>query len=534
MLNVPAGVATAVLAVVLIGAGILMAVAQNRANDVRDGALAEATALGNARVEAFNARAIEGTGLVNRGSGAQTEPAWEKAMDAAADSLGEAGVPDAESALGIYGERHAVLREADDAGDWNDAVAIAIGTSPARHVLGVGPVRARSTTSRADLGRSRRGSRERPGGCGRRAVRDRAPGVPGRDRRRRRRLGRRRPADGRVPMTAATATTAVGRARRRLGLAALTGAAALALSACAGTAGGSTTPAPTGSAAPTATPSPPAAVQCDNATQSYAPSRLPAPGKMPAGSTMREIQDRGSLVAGVSADTLLFGARNPLEAGGPIEGFDIDMLKQLSQAIFGRPDRVTYKVITAAQRIPSLEDGTVDVVARAMTINCERWTQIAFSAVYYQAGQKVLVASNSAARTIADLDGRRVCAPEGTTSLRRLGEYPGVVAVGAPTHTECLVRFQQGTVDAITGDDAILAGFAAQDPYAEVVGPAFSQEPYGLGINAENVDLVRFVNAVLERMRGDGSWQLAYDTWLRAPLDAGRQPVAVYGRPEGR
>ena len=67
---------------------------------------------------------------------------------------------------------------------------------------------------------------------------------------------------------------------------------------------------------------------------------------MPAGSTMDRIQKRGRLIAGVSADTLLLGARNPVS--GQIEGFDIDMLHAVSQAIFGDPNKVELKVITAA------------------------------------------------------------------------------------------------------------------------------------------------------------------------------------------
>ena len=89
-----------------------------------------------------------------------------------------------------------------------------------------------------------------------------------------------------------------------------------------------------------------------------------------------------------------------------------------------------------------------------------------------RAGQKVLVTRDSDGdRASRTWTGKRVCAPEGTTTLERLQEtYPGVEAVSAPTHTGCLVLFQQGKVDAITGDDTILAGFVAQDPYAKVVG----------------------------------------------------------------
>ena len=139
--------------------------------------------------------------------------------------------------------------------------------------------------------------------------------------------------------------------------------------------------------------------------------------------------------------------------------------------------------------------------------------------------------------------GQRVCAPEGTTTLERLEEtYPDVTAVSAPTHTGCLVLFQQGKVDAITGDDTILAGFAAQDPYAKVVGEAFSAEPYGIGVAADQVDLVRFVNGVLDQAKADGTWAASYDRWLGAlgtapgaaglGVRAGRQPVSGPEAPE--
>jgi polar amino acid transport system substrate-binding protein len=244
---------------------------------------------------------------------------------------------------------------------------------------------------------------------------------------------------------------------------------------------------------------------------------------------MDKIRKRGRLVAGVSADTLLLGARNPVT--GRIEGFDIDVLRAVAQAIFGDPDKVELRVITAADRIPLLQKGKVDIVARNMTITCDRWKDIAFSTEYYRAGQKVLVPLGSRATDLAALKGQKVCAPKGSTSLDKLGQYGGVIPVPADTHTACLVLFQQGTVDAITGDDTVLAGLAAQDPYARVVGRAFTAEPYGLGVSKEHVDLVRFVNGVLEQMRRDGRLTAAYDRWLKPALGpAAAPPTPVYGR----
>ncbi len=297
------------------------------------------------------------------------------------------------------------------------------------------------------------------------------------------------------------------------------------------------TPVPSPSVSPTpeagTTPAPgatPAPQECADPLASYAPlSPLPGPDALPAGSTMARIRDRGRLVVGVSADSLLLGSRNPIS--GEIEGFDIDMARLVADAIFGDPGRVELRVITAAERIPLLQDGSVDLVARNMTITCSRWEEIAFSAEYYRSGQKLLVPLGSSATSLADLGGARVCAPASSTSLARIGEFPDVVPVSAQTHTDCLAKFQQGEVDAITGDDTVLAGLAAQDPYAEVVGEAFSEEPYGLGVNAQAVDLVRLVNAVLARAMADGTWTQSYDRWLADALGAApAPPTPDYGR----
>ena len=237
------------------------------------------------------------------------------------------------------------------------------------------------------------------------------------------------------------------------------------------------------------------------------------------------------VVAGVSADTYLLGSRNPFS--GEIEGFDIDMVKAVAEAIFGDRDRYQLKVITAAQRIPALEKGDVDIVARNMTINCDRWKQIAFSTEYYRSGQKILVRKGSKANSIKDLAGEKVCAPKGTSSMDNLiKEAPKAIPVAADNHTGCLALFQQGQVAAITGDDTVLAGLAAQDPYAVVPKQkAFTTEPYGLGFNEDDVDFVRFVNALLDQMRADGEWTRIYNKWLKDALGpAPEPPRAVYGR----
>lgn len=278
--------------------------------------------------------------------------------------------------------------------------------------------------------------------------------------------------------------------------------------------------------APTSTTSAPstAPAQCEDPLASYAAGDT-------AGAAVDRIQKRGRIIVGVSADTYLLSSRNPFS--GRIEGFDIDMVKAVAQGILGKENAYELKVITAAQRIPALQDRSVDMVARNMTITCDRWEQIAFSTEYYRAGQKILVRRGSKATTLADLAGQRVCAPNGTSSMANLVKLaPTAIAVGSSTHTGCLTLFQDGDVAAITGDDTVLAGLAAQDPYAVVPDQkAFTAEPYGLGFNAADVDLVRYVNGILADVRSDGEWTRIYDRWLAEALGpAPAPPKAVYGR----
>lgn len=288
--------------------------------------------------------------------------------------------------------------------------------------------------------------------------------------------------------------------------------------------GYSDTPLPEPSAAASSSAPPAATVQCDNATQSYAPDAT-------GGASVRKIKQRKRLIAGVSADSLLLGANDPLD--NRIKGFDIDVAQAIADAL---GVRLQLRVISAADRIPLLQQGAIDIVARNFTMNCARWQQVAFSAVYYSAAQKVLVRRDDEASFTGagSLRGKKVCAPRGSTSLDNiLRLLPGAEPVAAANHAGCLILFQRGDADAITGDDTVLAGLAAQDRYAVVPEQkALTREPYGIGMNKDDVDLVRFVNAVLERRDADGRWQRSYDRWLRPALSGvdARPPTPEYGR----
>jgi polar amino acid transport system substrate-binding protein len=308
----------------------------------------------------------------------------------------------------------------------------------------------------------------------------------------------------------------------RAGLAALAAAGLLsaALAAAGAVTAAGATHAAARPAARTASARTAAASACNPEAASIRP---PGPPAVTAGSYMAKIRARGYLIAGVDQSTYHFGFLNPQD--GQIEGFDIDMIRAVAKAIFGSPDKVEFKAISDDQRIPDILNGSVDIVAHTMTITCQRLQQVDFSSVYFDAAQRVLVLDSSPATSLADLKGQKVCATAGSDSLTTISAA-GAIPVAVPYWTDCLVLLQQYDVAAISTDNSILAGLAAQDPFTKLIGPPLTNEPYGLAISKSHPDFVAFVNAVLQQLRTDGQWAASYAHWVGTPVPA--PPPAQY------
>jgi len=237
---------------------------------------------------------------------------------------------------------------------------------------------------------------------------------------------------------------------------------------------------------------------------------------------MAEIKTHGQLIVGVSASSYHFGYFNPLD--GRIEGFDIDMLHAIADAIFGNPNSMRYVVVPDTLRTKAIQTGEVDIVAETMTATCKRWRQVDFSSVYLDPAQRVLVQRNSRATKLTDLVGKRICAGKpGVTSwdyvVAHMGHTdPPTMAVPAETWADCLVLLQEDKVDAISTDETILDGLMAQDPETKIIGGPLASQPYGLAISQQHPEFVRFVNAVLAKMRADGQWAAIYKHWIGTPV----------------
>jgi polar amino acid transport system substrate-binding protein len=245
-----------------------------------------------------------------------------------------------------------------------------------------------------------------------------------------------------------------------------------------------------------------------------APGGVPVASQLPPSSWTARIRKRKRLVAGVDQNTLGLAYANPLD-GQRLEGFEIDLLHQISMELFGNPNRIAFRTLTTDERTTDLENGSVDIVVDAFTVTCKRAREFDFSSVYLNAAEKVLVPTSSKAKSIQDLTGKSICATKGSTTLAELvKDHPKVRKYVVAQRTDCLVALQRGKTDAIASDDKILDGYVLQDPYTRVLQPKLEPEPYGMAMSRAHPDFVRYVNAVLAKLIHNGTWARLYRKWL--------------------
>lgn len=248
------------------------------------------------------------------------------------------------------------------------------------------------------------------------------------------------------------------------------------------------------------------------------------------GSTMARLNEAQSIKIGTKFDQSGLGAIG-LESEDP-EGFDVEMGKLVAAGLGIPVENIEWVETVSANREAFLENGTVDIVIATYTINDERKEVIDFAGPYYVAGQDLLVgADDDSINGPDDLAGKRVCAASGSTPIERIrSDYPDAEPVEFDTYTECVDQLQTGQVDAVSTDDIILAGYAADPNYEgefRVVGETFSDEPYGIGLAKGDDDFRDFLNDTIEQSYDDGTWEQAFDATLGASGVEAPEPPEV-------
>jgi glutamate transport system substrate-binding protein len=240
---------------------------------------------------------------------------------------------------------------------------------------------------------------------------------------------------------------------------------------------------------------------CSSASEGPNPEPAPVPGAA----------TNGRLTIGIPFDQPGIG----MKSGETYSGFDVETAKYVAKALGVPEANITWKESTGAARETMLTSGEVDLVVSNYTINDARKQVVDFAGPYFIAHQDLLVRRNETEITGPEtLNGKDLCTIAGTTSAENvLNFYRGRINLKElPQFSDCVRALAASEVDAVTTDDVILAGFAADPQYRgalKVIGKGFSDENYGIGIKKGNTALVEQVNAALKQYVADGSWEAA-------------------------
>ncbi|CAM4065584.1 transporter substrate-binding domain-containing protein [Kerstersia similis] len=200
---------------------------------------------------------------------------------------------------------------------------------------------------------------------------------------------------------------------------------------------------------------------------------------------------------------------------GQRTGFDIDLV----EALAGRMGKkVEWIDIDFKGLIPALQAGRADIAISAIYITPERSKVVDFTEPYYAGGLAVLTKKDGPVNTVQDLDGRRVSVQVGTKSVNYLKEHhPAVRRVEVEKNQEMFNLVQIGRADAaVTGKPAAKL-FAQSSPDMKVLDEQITTEEYGIAVNKNNPALTRELNAALEQIKADGSYQAIVNKWFEAP-----------------
>ena len=224
----------------------------------------------------------------------------------------------------------------------------------------------------------------------------------------------------------------------------------------------------------------------------------------------------------VAADSVRIGVKEDqpglgfLDAAtGERTGFDIEIARWVAASLGFAEDKIEFIAIPSANRESSIVNGDIDYYVGTYSITDKRKAQIDFAGPYFITGQGILVAASDDTITSEDdLVGKTVCSATGSTPIQNIRDnYPGVDTEEFETYSQCVDALKDGQVDAVTTDQAILIGYAAQQPdELKVVGEPFSVEQYGVGLPLGDDALRTFINDMFTD--GGTTWQAIYDETL--------------------
>jgi glutamate transport system substrate-binding protein len=222
--------------------------------------------------------------------------------------------------------------------------------------------------------------------------------------------------------------------------------------------------------------------------------------------------DEGKIVIGTKFDQPGLGMKNP---DGTMSGFDVDVATYVAQQLGYKPEDIEWKESPSSQRETLIQNDQVEFIAATYSITDARKEKVSFAGPYLVTGQSLLVKADNTDITGKDslANNKKLCSVSGSTPAQKIkDEFPSVQLQQYDTYSACIEALKNGAIDAVTTDEVILAGYAAQTPGAfKLVGQPFSEENYGIGLKKDDTELQTKINDALTKMESDGAWKAAFE-----------------------
>ncbi len=254
---------------------------------------------------------------------------------------------------------------------------------------------------------------------------------------------------------------------------------------------------------------------------------LAAPAFAQTASTLDKVKASGAITLAYRESSIPFSyLDDKAQPVGFAHEICLKIIDDVKKAV-GRPDlKVNLQAVTSANRIPLLQNGTIDIECGSTTNNSARGKQVQFATNYFYTGTKFLVKTGTTVKTIDDLKGKTIVSTTGTTNyqiLRNLNEEKklGMELLGAKDHSESALMVQTGRAVAFGMDDILLYGLraSAQNPAdLAVVGDAIQVEPYAIMLRLDDPAFKKLVDGTLAGLMKSGEFAKLYTKWFQSPI----------------
>jgi glutamate/aspartate transport system substrate-binding protein len=254
---------------------------------------------------------------------------------------------------------------------------------------------------------------------------------------------------------------------------------------------------------------------------------LVATGAARAEDTMKKIKDSGAITEGVRDSS---GVLSFTLGDGKYAGFHYDVcahiIADLQKDLGMAKLETKYQPVTSQNRIPLVQNGTVDLECGSTTNNAARQKDVAFAPTMYVEEVRILVKANSGIKGIADLNGKTIATTTGTTSVQLLRKNKRAAGMdfkelNGKDHSDSFLLLESGRADAFVMDGQILAGLAAKSKSPadyRIVGEPLSVEPIAIMYRKDDPAFKKAVDDSVRAMIKSGEVAKLYDKWFMQPI----------------